>query len=71
MLTDDFGTEVCQSGTNPDDSCRLPVLGRAGPAWLGGWMDSGLGGRLGAGLARQRAVKKQQGQLFGRTHSAP
>lgn len=31
--------------------------------WIAGWAR-----RLGVRLARQRAVRKQQGQLFGRTH---
>lgn len=35
----DFGTVACQRSTNPDDSCRLPVVDRPGLAGcLGGWM---------------------------------
>lgn len=35
----DFGTEACQWSTNPDDSCELPVLRRAGLAvWADGWV---------------------------------
>lgn len=45
MLADGSGTEACQASTNPDDSCRFPVLAGAGRASLGGWMD-GWTGRL-------------------------
>jgi len=49
MLADDVGTKACQQSTNPDDSCRLPVLGRAGPhragpGWAEGWVDSWIAG---------------------------
>lgn len=30
-----FGTKLCQRRTNPDDSCRLPVMSRSGQAQLG------------------------------------
>lgn len=47
----DFGTEACQWSTNPDDSCELPVLRRAGLAvWADGWMGGWVAGR-GAGRA--------------------
>lgn len=70
MLADGSGTGLCQRSTNPDDSCRLP--GRpllAGSGWMGGLRFCWLGGRRGAELVRQRAVKKHQGQLFGRTRA--
>lgn len=70
MLADGSGTGSCQRSTNPDDSCRLP--GRpllAGSGWMGGLRFCWLGGPRGAELVRQRAVKKHQGQLFGRTRS--
>lgn len=64
LMRDRFGTKSCQRHTNPDDSCRLPALCCSVQAWLGWYLDGKLGWSAGARRARQRAVKKQQGQLF-------
>lgn len=63
MLADGSGTEACQTSTNPDDSCRLPVptgAGLASPGWMEGWIgrlqDSWLGGWSGAWLVGHREL---------------